>query len=354
VGEAASRGVAGGERAVAAARLTAQLLAGRRARDPVAVAERLLAIQAQDLRGAQLSIRARTRGSSVADVDAALTADRSLVVTWLNRGTLHMVRSEDYPWLQALTAPTLVTANATRLRQEGVSPAAAERGLRIVERALAADGPLTRAQLRERLEANDVPVARQALIHILLLASVRGLLVRGPMTGREQAFALVRDWLGPQPPVDRDTALAELARRFLAGHAPASDRDLAKWSGLSLGDARAGLAAIASELVERDDGLVEPARRPRAAPLPAPKLLGTFEPLLMGWVSRQPILREHRDLVTSNGIFRPFALVGGRAAGTWRLERGAVVLDLREPVGERDAAALDADAADLQRFLRRA
>ena len=78
-----------------AERLTAQLLAGPPARDPVAVAERLLAIQGQDPRGARLAIRARTAGLTVADVDRALTEDRSLVITWLNRGTLHLTRSEE-------------------------------------------------------------------------------------------------------------------------------------------------------------------------------------------------------------------------------------------------------------------
>src|SRR3954447_20046217 len=76
-------------------RLTAQLLGGEPARDPVAVAERLLAVQAQDPRGARLAIRSRTAGLSAADVDRAFTDDRSIVITWLNRGTLHLVRSED-------------------------------------------------------------------------------------------------------------------------------------------------------------------------------------------------------------------------------------------------------------------
>ena len=70
-------------------RLGAQLLSGPPARGPVAVAERLLAIQAQDPRGARLAIRARTSGLSAADVDRELTERRSLLITWLNRGTLH-------------------------------------------------------------------------------------------------------------------------------------------------------------------------------------------------------------------------------------------------------------------------
>src|SRR3954447_1131724 len=137
-------------------RLTAQLLAGPPARDPVAVAERLLAIQAQDPRGARLAVRARSTGTTAADVDRALTEERSLVVTWVNRGTLHLVRREDHAWLHALTTPPLATANARRLAEEGVSPDAAERGVAAIERCLADEGPRTRAQLRERVAAAGV------------------------------------------------------------------------------------------------------------------------------------------------------------------------------------------------------
>jgi len=59
-------------------RLTAQLLSGPPARDPVAVAERLLAVQGQDPRGVRLAVRARTTDLSATDVDRALTEDRSL------------------------------------------------------------------------------------------------------------------------------------------------------------------------------------------------------------------------------------------------------------------------------------
>src|SRR4051794_24057677 len=153
-----------------AARLTAQGLATRPARDPVAVAERLLAVQGQDPRGARLAVRARSEGLTAADVDRALTEDRTLLITWVNRGTLHLVRSEDYPWLHTLTTPPLATTSVRRLAQEGVEPDAAERGIRVIERALADEGPLTRDQLRDRLDAAGVPTKGQALVHVLLAA----------------------------------------------------------------------------------------------------------------------------------------------------------------------------------------
>jgi hypothetical protein len=338
-----------------AARLGAQLLAGEPARDPVDVAERLLAVQAQDARGARLAVRARTLGSGTraADVDRALTHERTLLVSWLNRGTLHLVRREDYPWLHALTAPLLRTGSARRLAQEGVSPRDAERGIAAVERALAEDGPLTREQLRERIAAAGVRTEGQALVHVLMAASIRGLIVRGPMVGARHAFVLARDWLGEEAgaAVDRDAALAELARRYLASHGPASDRDLARWAGLPLRDARAGLNAIASELHEYDGGLVDLAGRRAAAELPPPRLLGPYDPVLLGWTSRKDVLGPHQQLVTVNGLFRPFALVRGRAAASWSMPRGEVVIEPFGRIGKADGAALERDARDVVRFL---
>src|SRR5215510_15658806 len=122
-----------------AQRLAAQLLSGPPAEGTAQVAGQLLAVQAQDQRGARLAVRARSRARSAADVDDALTRDRSVVVTWLNRGTLHLVRTEDYRWLHPLTTPPLLRGNARRLAQEGVPPDDAERGVAVIERSLAAE-----------------------------------------------------------------------------------------------------------------------------------------------------------------------------------------------------------------------
>jgi hypothetical protein len=93
-------------------------------------------VQGQDPKGARLAVRARSAGLLASDLDRALSEDRSLLITWLNRGTLHLVRSEDYGWLQALTTPPLFTGNARRLAQEGVDPAAAARGVAVIQRSL--------------------------------------------------------------------------------------------------------------------------------------------------------------------------------------------------------------------------
>lgn len=335
-----------------ARRLRAQGLSGPPERTPAQVVARLLAVPAQDGRGFRLAVRARSHGTTAADVDRALTEARSLVVTWLNRGTLHLVRSEDLPWLHALTAPFRRTATRRRLAQEGVDAPTADRGVAVVAGALADAGPLTRSELGERLAAAGVPTAGQALIHVLRLAALEGIAVRGPVRGDEQAYVGVGDWLRSAPSVDRGHAVAELARRYLAGHGPADERDLAYWAGLPLRDARAGLRAIAAELRDAGEGRVDLVGRTDDPPPPPPaRLLGPFDPLLHGWRSRAPVLGDHVGVVMRNGMLRAVALVDGRAAGTWAMPGGRVRLHPFAPLPEEVARALSADAADVERFF---
>ena len=354
---AGGAGLTSGQAAITAERAAAQLLSGPPAGRPEEVAGRLLAIQGQDPRGARLAVRARSQGLSAADIDHALTVDRSLVISWLNRGTLHLVRSEDYWPLHRLTTPQLETGCARRLAQEGITPAEADRAAGLIERFLTGDGPLTRAQLDGRLQAAGVRTQGQALVFLLFLTSLRGISVRGPMSGKQHAHVLARDWLGRPPAAPGpDAALGWLARRYLAGHAPATDRDLAKWAGLTLRDARRALRDIAAELVEGEDGLLRLARPAgdRLGPepaLPAPRLLGVFDPLLHGWQSRAAVLGRHERQIVRGGMFGSFALAGGRAVGTWGLSGDQISLTLLERLSPGHRRALEADAEDVRRFL---
>jgi len=151
-----------------------------------------------------------------------------------------------------------------------------------------------------------------------------------------------------------EQALALLARRYLAGHAPADARDLAKWAGLPLRDARRGLAAIAPGLADRDDGLASLAAPEEAPPVPDVRLLGAFDPLLLGWASRELFLAPGGPVITSNGLFRPFVLVRGRGAALWTVTGGQVLTDPLGQLSAPEQAALAAEAADVERFLGRA
>jgi hypothetical protein len=264
----------------------------------------LLAVQAQDPRAMRLALRARGAATRATDVDAAL-AERAVVVVWLMRGTLHLVASEDYAWLHALTGGLAVTTILRRLAELGVADP--DREVRALERALA-DGPLDRAALAERIRAEG-----QGVPHVLGLAAARGLIVHVG-TG----YALTRDWLGPPPAVDRDAALAELGRRYLRAHAPADAADLAAWSGLGLRDARAALAGAGAPELD--------------APPSPPRLLPAFDPYLLGWKDRSFAVPAGwaKRVRPGGGMLRATAVDDGTVVGTWTLPRGRVALDPAE------------------------
>jgi hypothetical protein len=205
---------------------------------------------------------------------------------------------------------------------------------------------LTRLELAERIAAQGIPTEGQATPHLLALAALRGVTVLGPA----QAFVLARDWIGEPPAVERDAALAELARRYLAGHGPATAADLAAWSGLALRDARAGLRSI--DVVQDGDLVDVPGREPAAEELPA-RLLGAFDPYLLGWKDRSfAVPAKHAKRVhPGGGILRAVALLDGRAVGTWGARRsdGRLTVAL-ELFGRAPRAAFESEIDDVARF----
>lgn len=328
---------------------------------PADVVAHLLAVQAQDPRSARLAVRSRTTGLLANDLDRELSLTRGLVVGWLARGTLHMVCVEDYAWLLGLTAPARHAHSLHRLAQEGLTPSEIQRGVQIIERSLAADGPLTRSVLADRVAAADIRAAGQAIVHMIMLTALRGILIPAATSVDHDSFALTDDWLGARPAAHldgeaRDAALGELARRYLRGHGPARDRDLARWAGLRLRDARRGLELIANELVQlQGDLLILRDSPPVDAPL-GPVLLPSYDPYLLGWEDRGFAVAPAHDkrVHPGGGVLRAVACVDGLAVGTWTARRQSsgltVVVDPFSALPAGISRELTDDSIDLARF----
>jgi hypothetical protein len=350
-------------------RLRAQRLAGRRPGDVAEVARAVGGLQAQDTPASRLAVRARSTGLDEAAVRRACDQERSVVRTWVMRGTLHLVAAEDAGWLVALLGPGFAAGNRRRRLQLGLDDARCERALAALP-AVLAGGPLSRAGLVAGLAAEGVQIEPkgQAPAHLVGYAAMRGLVCRGPdLDGDEPSYVLLEAWSGAGRALDGDDALAELARRYLGGHGPAAPEDLAAWSGLALGRARRAFELVAAELDEVElDGrpLWAPARTLALATGagrssgPVVRLLGRFDDYLLGWRSRDLVLdpafagRVH----AGGGWFHPALVVDGRVAGTWRARRAGNRLELTvEPFGGRlprgARPALEAEAADVGRFL---
>jgi hypothetical protein len=335
---------------------TSQLLQRpRAARHPADVARLAGPIQAQEPRAAKLAFRARARGLTAADVDRARTEERSLQRAWMMRKTIHLIPAEDTGWIVPLFAPTIVRWSRKRLADFGLDRNGQERAMSLLHDAVDADGPLTRPQLRERLESAGFDTAPQFAVHLWLLATLDGSLCLGPDRGGQTCLVRTEDWLGRLDSRPRDESLAELARRYLRAYGPADERDLARWAGLPLRETGLAFERIAAELEPAGD-LFTLGRAPRAPRSPVVRLLGAFDNYNMGYADRAfAVAAEHvKQMLPGGGIVRPTITVDGRFAGTWASKRSgkrlAVTIEPFAPLEPAIEEAIAAEVADIGRF----
>ena len=286
----------------------------------------LLAIQAQDFAQALWAVGLRTKGSTRSDVLAALDSG-DVVRTLPMRGTLHFVAAEDLRWMLSLTAARSLQSVKTRNAQLGLDQATLDRAEAVTRRELAGRS-MSRDDYLKLLSQNGVSTDGQRGYHVIFQLAQLSLVCWGPRSGTQQALALVDDWIPQQQPLARDEALAQFARRYFASHGPATERDFAWWTKLTLADVRAGMSAVGNELTElTHKGTVywiatselDAASGGRATS--AVHALAGFDEYLLGYQDRLlPVALEHSDRVVpgSNGIFLPTVVANGRVVGTWR------------------------------------
>ncbi|MEA2440376.1 MAG: hypothetical protein QOH76_1800 [Thermoleophilaceae bacterium] len=327
---------------LAVTRARSQRLLGERLGDPAGIVRELVGVQAQEPVAGALSIRVRSTGLTRADVEHELVERRSIVRLWAMRGTIHIVAAEDARWLVDLFGPAAMRSTHRRLGQLGVPATDRPRAVALIRAALAGHGPLTRAELMERLAPAGITTGGQAAAHLPNLAALEGHVCFGPPRGGKPTFVLRDDWLGTGlPELPRERAVVELARRYERAFGPATAEDFAAWSGLPLRDARAGWGSIP---VDRRAAGEEDAPDP-----PVVRLLPAFDTYLLGYRSREfAVPAEHaRDVWPGGGIVRPTVVANGRGVGTWRRNGASVEI---APFG-RDAFDAGDEIADVQRFL---
>lgn len=316
------------------------------------------AIQAQDPQASRLGIRARAAGLTEADVLRAIAGDRTVARTWLMRGTIHLVDTADLRWLVALVGPAIARKYRTRWRQIGLTDDLLDRIVDTLPELLAG-GPLTRHEIRaglaERGIALDSPDP-QAHTHAVVHASTVGLVCRGPDRGRDATFTLLDDWVPTAPSGPRgDDALAEIARRYFAAFSPATPADFTTWSGLASSRA---VELIRDELTPTEIDGRPGFRLGEVAPARGVRLLPAFDNYLIGYQDREAILDAGlRGRVCAGGMIRPAVLLDGRVVGSWSLVKASVPARITmrpfEWLTRAAMRALDAEAADIARFLDR-
>ena len=284
--------------------------------------------QAQVMSAAELQIAVRAR-CTVADVRDALWTDRSLVKTWLMRGTLHLARADDLPIFTAAMGRHWIRLRPSWLKFMGLTEAELWKIVDDVGAAL--DGtPLTRDELvavvgRGRSE-HVRSILRSGWGGMLKPAARNGRLCFGPNRGQSVTFVNPREWLKGWREVDPDAAIVEVARRYLSIYGPATKADFARWWGAWPGVISAAWSGLKPELVTVNvdgapmDALAgDVAEIKRARNSEPVQLLPLFDPYLMGHAKRDHMIdRAYAARVSRTaGWISAVVLVEGRIAGTW-------------------------------------
>jgi len=355
------------------------LAPAHRAADPVAATRAVTVLHATEPATVYLSLWARVDGLSLADVDAALYADRTLVKQLAMRRTLFVFPRDLLPAAWGSASARVAAAQGARLVKEVESHRIADDGAAWLTEARAAvleelhgAGPLTAQEIRTRVPALEgrlelspgkkyaanVSVAPRVLTQL----GLEGVLVRGENAGHwrisKPRWTLMSDWLGESPaPAKADEGYAELVGRWLRSFGPGTEDDLVWWLGATKATVRAALASLGAVQVSLEGGgagwVLPDDVEPEAEVEPWAALLPVLDPTVMGWKERAFYLGEHGpQLFDTNGNAGTTAWWDGRVVGCWvQDDDGVVRVRTLERLPKAALTALEAEAARLTGWL---
>ena len=320
--------------------------------DAQQVVRSLVAVQAENPSQSAWAVATRTSSPSQGDLAAAL-ADGRVLRTHVLRSTWHYVHADDVQWLQDLTSPRVRPIFEQQLhpiadRMDALTEA--------VEQLLAAASDRTRNDIAGELADRGEQLTGFQLMLLLGFLELEGLVTSGAPRDGEHTYALFADRVPEPRRLDRDDALAEIARRYFTSHGPATERDLAYWATLTVTDVRRGIAGAADELASFDhDGRTfwhAPGEAPASAS-PAGHLLQVLDEMYRGyqdsrWVIDADAHRAARPRVGDrHGAGRGAARRGHEAHGG--CEGGHV----RDPAASHVAEARDRGDSGCRGAVRR-
>ena len=336
-------------------RLFAQQIEGSQFTRPEEVVAWLGAVQAQDYLGALWSLGMRMQKATEKLVEQAFN-DGVILRTHAIRPTWHFVTPADIRWILQLSAPRVITADASRYRQLELDEALFARSQELIANALQGGRQLTRTELGSVLAQAGILATGLRLIYILFRAELDAVICSGPRRGKQFTYTLLQERAPQAMTLPRDEALAELARRYFTSRAPVTLQDFAWWSGLAAIDARAGLEGIKSQLVEEKIGgksywMPTHAIETRPSP-PAAYLLPGYDEYLIAYRDRSAALdsKYAGNVGRGNGLFSTI-VIDGRVVGNWRrtVKKAAVIIELA-PFAPLPAAEEEAVNAAIRRY----
>jgi hypothetical protein len=304
-------------------RLSSLLLSGGAPSSVAGIVSWFGAMQAQDMNSVLWSLGARLPGWSLDDVNTALE-DRSVLRTWPMRGTVHLVPSADVHWMLDLMGSRALAGAAKRRSVLGLEEKTADLAVDLLGSALAGGKRLTRAECLQALTSGGVEVSGQRGYHLLWYASQRGVTAIAPHVGKDQTFVLLDEWATAPRRPSREEALGLIALRYFQSHGPATRKDFAGWTGLTMGDCKIGIGAAGDALAALDvDGveMIASAAVAEAGPCRGWLALPGFDEYMLGYKDRSLMATPAQleaIIPGGNGVFQSTLVRDGKVVATWK------------------------------------
>jgi hypothetical protein len=334
---------------IAALRLHNQFLAGQSTLTPVEIVRWQGAMQSQEFGPAKWSIGQRIAGALDTDTQRALDAGE-ILRTHALRPTWHFVSAQDIRWVLELTAPRVHQLNAAMYRTLELDDALLGRCHDLIAAALAGNRHLTRKELGAALAEAGIDAANGLRLgYIMMHAELDGLVCSGALRGKQQTYALISERVPQSKSLPRDEAVVELVRRYFTSHGPATANDFARWSGLTVADAKRGIEALGSALVSVSYKGRDLWFRPPEGPIatgssPAAHLVQGYDEYVIGYGDFREIFNPRWERMLS--LTNPFlhaVLIDGQVVASWKRAIGKSDL-LIEVNPHRDLSPVEREA----------
>jgi Winged helix DNA-binding domain len=314
---------------VNAFRLTRHHLAGTQRSNLLDVTSDVCGIQAQIMASAHLSLNARLPDLTRDEIRSALNEKRTLIKTHCMRQTLHLLPSAQYATYISANKKTRAKQVRNVMDRFKITDREADQLLCALMDALA-EKPLAQKALRAAVRpqvSKKVRAWMDKVWGIVRPAVVEGLVCYGPDDGNEITYVRTEDWLPKQKSIDPESAQQFLLRAYLRAYGPATARDFAFWSGISMKEVAAAWKSVEDEFaeVELEDRkafiLREDLRELRTSSLEKPnlRLLANFDVFLLAHAEKSHMVHDrHYKLIYRNqGWISPVILLDGKVIGTW-------------------------------------
>ncbi|MBO0841462.1 MAG: AlkZ family DNA glycosylase, partial [Sciscionella sp.] len=224
---------------------------------------------------------------------------------------------------------------------------------------------LTRKELYSTLENAGISTAANTVhgsrgLHIVGWLAREGIICFGPRKGKQPTFVLLEEWVPKPRKLVGEQAIAELTSRYFRGHGPASVRDFAWWSGLTMSEINTGIELVKSELASETFAgktyWFDPGNHVDEG-IETAHFLPNYDEYTVGYADREELI-DNSDIPRldsrGNSVFVNVAILDGRIVGTWqrKITRKSVELTLLpiRALGTTSRALLDTAARRYGQF----